>query len=112
MSELRSLPSVDRLAAELDAAHPVAVAAARAVIDERRAELRAGARGEGKWRKATWEEALDYTAAGLRRVREKHGPQGVLFSSSEAFQERFFRTFAQAFGSSQIAAHGVATDRE
>ena len=61
--------------------------------------IRAGARGEGRWRKATWDEALDYTAAGLRRVREKYGPQGVLFSSSEAFQERFFRTFAQAFGS-------------
>jgi L-seryl-tRNA(Ser) seleniumtransferase len=43
---LRSLPSVDRLAAALDVAHPVAVAAARAVIDERRAELRAGATGE------------------------------------------------------------------
>ena len=43
---LRSLPSVDRLAAELDAARPLAVAAARAVIDERRAELLAGASGE------------------------------------------------------------------
>src|SRR5215211_3187744 len=46
MSDLRALPSVDRLAAELDATHPVAVATARAVIDERRAELRAGATGE------------------------------------------------------------------
>src|SRR5215210_4670474 len=46
MDALRALPSVDRLAAELDAAHPLAVAAARAVIDERRAELRAGATGE------------------------------------------------------------------
>jgi L-seryl-tRNA(Ser) seleniumtransferase len=43
MSDLRALPSVDRLAAELDVAHPIAVIAARAVIDERRAELRAGA---------------------------------------------------------------------
>ncbi|HET8648368.1 MAG TPA: molybdopterin-dependent oxidoreductase, partial [Vicinamibacteria bacterium] len=67
--------------------------------------IRAGARGEGRWRSAGWEEALDYTAAGLRRVREKHGPQGVLFSSSEAFQERFFRTFAQAFGSPNTARH-------
>jgi L-seryl-tRNA(Ser) seleniumtransferase len=46
MDALRALPSVDRLAAELDAAHPLAVAAARAVIDERREELRAGATGE------------------------------------------------------------------
>jgi L-seryl-tRNA(Ser) seleniumtransferase len=39
---LRSLPSVERLAARLDAPHPLAVAAARAVIAERRAELAAG----------------------------------------------------------------------
>jgi thiosulfate reductase/polysulfide reductase chain A len=67
--------------------------------------IRAGARGEGRWRKAGWDEALDYTAAGLKAVRDQHGPQGVLFSSSEAFQERFFRTFAQAFGSPNSVRH-------
>jgi L-seryl-tRNA(Ser) seleniumtransferase len=41
-SPLRDLPSVDALAGRLDAPHAVAVAAARAVIAERRAELRAG----------------------------------------------------------------------
>jgi L-seryl-tRNA(Ser) seleniumtransferase len=46
MDAFRALPAVDRLAAEIDAARPIAVAAARAVIDERRAELRGGATGE------------------------------------------------------------------
>ena len=46
MDALRSLPAVDRLAAELDAPHALAVAAARATIEERRAELRAGAADE------------------------------------------------------------------
>ena len=67
--------------------------------------IRVGERGSGRWRKASWDEALDVTAAGLRAVREKYGPQGVLFSSSEAFQERFFLTFAHAFGSPNIARH-------
>jgi L-seryl-tRNA(Ser) seleniumtransferase len=40
---LRRLPSVDRLAAALDAPPGLAVAAARAAIERRRAELRAGA---------------------------------------------------------------------
>jgi len=40
---LRDLPAVDRLAAQLDAPHALAVAAARVVIDERRRELVAGA---------------------------------------------------------------------
>ncbi|MFN8133288.1 MAG: L-seryl-tRNA(Sec) selenium transferase [Solirubrobacteraceae bacterium] len=40
---LRGLPSVEQLAARLDAPHALAVAAARAAIDARRAELRGGA---------------------------------------------------------------------
>src|SRR3712207_8207467 len=44
--DLRGLPAVDALAARVDAPHPVAVAAARAVIAERRAELLAGGNGE------------------------------------------------------------------
>ena len=39
-ARLRDLPSVDRLAGALGAPHPLAVAAARATLDERRAELR------------------------------------------------------------------------
>jgi L-seryl-tRNA(Ser) seleniumtransferase len=41
-AELRDLPSVHELAAMLDAPHPLAVAAARRAIDERRAAVRAG----------------------------------------------------------------------
>ncbi len=67
--------------------------------------IRVGERGAGQWRKATWDEALDLTATKLREVRARYGPQGVLFSSSEAFQERFFRTFAQAFGSPNSVRH-------
>ena len=43
--ELRSLPAVDQLAARIDAPHEIAVAVARAVIEERRAELLAGGNG-------------------------------------------------------------------
>ena len=67
--------------------------------------IRTGERGSGQFRKATWKEALDYTAERLLAVRERHGPQGVLFSSSESFQERFFRSFAQAWGSPNLVRH-------
>jgi L-seryl-tRNA(Ser) seleniumtransferase len=42
-ARLRALPAVERLAAELDAPHALAVAAARAALEQRRAELAAGA---------------------------------------------------------------------
>ena len=67
--------------------------------------IRVGERGAGQWRKASWDEALDATARGLQKVRATYGPQGMLFSSSEAFQERFFRTFAQAYGSPNLVRH-------
>jgi thiosulfate reductase/polysulfide reductase chain A len=67
--------------------------------------IRAGERGDGRWHKATWKEAFDFTAERLLAIRDRYGPQGVLFSSSEAFQERFFRTFAQAWGSPNLVRH-------
>jgi L-seryl-tRNA(Ser) seleniumtransferase len=45
---LRSLPSVEQLAARLQGPHALAVAAARQAIDARRAELRSGAREAGE----------------------------------------------------------------
>ena len=35
--------------------------------------IRTGERGSGQWRKATWDEALDYIAAKLKAVIQKHG---------------------------------------
>lgn len=67
--------------------------------------IRAGARGEGKWREVSWDEAFDYTARQLTAVKEKYGPQGVLWSSTEAFSEIFFKNLGQAFGSPNIVRH-------
>ena len=67
--------------------------------------IRAGARGEGKWRPVSWEEAWDYTAKKLSETKEKYGPQGTLWASTEGFQEVFFKNLGQAFGSPNILRH-------
>jgi thiosulfate reductase/polysulfide reductase chain A len=67
--------------------------------------IRAGARGEGKWRPVSWDEAFAYTAAKLTEVKAKHGPQGTLWSSTEGFQEVFFKNLGMAFGSPNILRH-------
>ena len=61
--------------------------------------------GEGKWKVVSWDEALDFAAQKLSAVKEKHGPQGTLWSSSESFQEVFFRNLGQAFGSPNSVRH-------
>ena len=67
--------------------------------------IRTGERGEGKWKVVSWDEALDFAAQKLSAVKEKHGPQGTLWSSSESFQEVFFRNLGQAFGSPNSVRH-------
>src|SRR5258708_815073 len=67
--------------------------------------IRAGARGEGKWSEVSWEEAFDYSAKRLSAIKEKYGPEGVLWSSTEAFSEVFFKNLGLAFGSPNIVRH-------
>jgi L-seryl-tRNA(Ser) seleniumtransferase len=70
---LRGLPAVDRLAAEVDAPRAVSVAAARAVLAERRAELLDGAAGDPDLgaRARAWATALSEPR--LRRVLNATG---------------------------------------
>jgi L-seryl-tRNA(Ser) seleniumtransferase len=70
---LRELPPVDALAAEVDAPRALAVAAARAVLAERRAELLGGAAGEADLaeRAREWAEAAQ--RPNLRRVLNATG---------------------------------------
>jgi len=67
--------------------------------------IRTGERGEGKWKVVSWDEALDFAAQKLTAIKEKYGPQGTLWSSSESFQEIFFRNLGQAFGSPNSVRH-------
>jgi thiosulfate reductase / polysulfide reductase chain A len=67
--------------------------------------IRVGNRGEGNWRPASWDEAFDFAAKKLSETKEKYGAQGTLWSSSESFQEVFFRNLGAAFGSPNQVRH-------
>ncbi len=45
---------------------------------------RAGKRGEGKWQRISWDEALDMVAAGFRKVLDKYGPESITWSWGDA----------------------------
>jgi thiosulfate reductase/polysulfide reductase chain A len=40
---------------------------------------RAGERGEGKWRRVSWKEALNEIADKLQQIKQEYGPEAVLF---------------------------------
>src|SRR3954452_21921294 len=74
MSGLASLPSVEALAGRLDAPDPVALAAGRGGIDERRAELLAGEDGQDADLEARAQAWLERSARpSLRRVLNATG---------------------------------------
>ncbi|WP_456432824.1 molybdopterin-containing oxidoreductase family protein [Thermosulfuriphilus sp.] len=54
---------------------------------------RVGARGEGKWTRISWDEALDEVAHNIKKIRDKYGPHALAFfdhgASAEYFREIF-----------------------
>jgi len=39
--------------------------------------IRAGARGEGKWRRVSWDEAYDHICANIRKIWDRYGREGI-----------------------------------
>ncbi len=72
--------------------------------------IRTGARGQERFREATWDEALDFIAARIRRIRDEHGPEALaLFTHGHGGS--FFSQLLKAFGSPNIAAPSYAQCR-
>lgn len=67
--------------------------------------IRVGERGEGKWRRASWDEALDLVMKNMNQIAEKYSRAGVMFASTEGFQEHFFLMLAEAYGSPNTVRH-------
>lgn len=61
--------------------------------------VRVGNRGEGLFRKASWEEALDITAKNMLAIKQKYGPEAMVFSSTHNLSQPLFENLLQAFGS-------------
>jgi len=67
--------------------------------------LRKGARGEGKWQRLTWDEALDHAAERLQKIGDKYTRCGVLFMAGSDLQSKFVHRFAEVFGSYNVLSH-------
>ena len=67
---------------------------------------RAGKRGEGKWERVSWEEALEETARNLMRIREEHGARAVGFGVGmpKGLEHFVLIRLANIFGSPNVVA--------
>ncbi len=71
---------------------------------------RIGERGEGKWERITWDEALDTIATRLKKIIETDGPRAISWFKGigPSWEEHweFTQRFMNAIGSPNIVAHG------
>jgi thiosulfate reductase/polysulfide reductase chain A len=89
--------------------------AGKALIeDEERLQqplIRQGARGEGKWKAVSWEEALDYTAEKLKASIDQYGARSVALSDRGGPFRDFHRAFLRALGSPNYCNHDSSCAR-
>jgi len=67
--------------------------------------IREGARGEGKWKRASWDEALNYVAEKLSEVIDTYGPESVVFGERQNLNTHISKTFMRAIGSPNHYTH-------
>ncbi len=67
---------------------------------------RVGKRGEGKWERISWEEALQYTAENLNKIKGKYGAKGVAFGVGmpKGLEHFVLIRLANLFGSPNVIA--------
>ncbi len=67
---------------------------------------RAGQRGEGKWQRISWQEALDECAAKMLDIKERHGARAVAFGVGmpKGLEHFVMIRLANAFGSPNVVA--------
>jgi len=61
--------------------------------------VRVGKRGEGRFRQATWDEALDIVAQKMLEIKEKYGPEAMIFSSTHNLSQVQFENLLNGYGS-------------
>jgi thiosulfate reductase/polysulfide reductase chain A len=73
--------------------------------------IRDGRRGEGKWRRVTWEEAFGHVAAKLTEITAKYGSRSILFSDRGGPFPDLHQAFVRALGTPNYCNHDVSCAR-
>lgn len=72
--------------------------------------IRKNLRGEEQWVEVTWDEALDYIAEKMKKIKTNYGPESVALFS-HGIGGNFFKHTIKAYGSPNISAPSFAQCR-
>lgn len=67
--------------------------------------IRTGDRGSGRFRRAGWDEALDYVAGKLKDVIDKYGPRSIVMGERTNLNTHLSKTLLKALGSPNHFTH-------
>lgn len=73
--------------------------------------IRDGERGEGKWRQASWDEALDTVAERLKAIKASHGGRSILFSDRGGPFRDLHMSFVRGMESPNYSNHDASCAR-
>jgi thiosulfate reductase/polysulfide reductase chain A len=73
--------------------------------------IRDGERGEGKWRTVTWNEAFDYVAERLTRIKETYGARAIALTDRGGPFRDIHRAFLRGLGTPNYNNHDASCAR-
>ncbi len=72
--------------------------------------IRVGARGEGKFKRVTWDEAIDHIGKKLTEIKKKYGAESVMMDCGDVTdRDQYYRLFF-AYGTPNCVEHGSLCD--
>jgi len=72
--------------------------------------IRVGERGEGKFKRVSWEEAIDYIAKKLTNIKKEHGPESFIVDAGDVTDRDQYWRLGFGFGTPNCAEHGAICD--
>ncbi len=111
IAELRGNPHVPAMAGSLCARGAAGTALLNDKERPRTPLIREGARGEGRWRSVSWDEALDYVEKKLKAVMDQYGPKSVALSDRGGPFRDMHRALLRGIGSPNYCNHDASCAR-
>lgn len=72
--------------------------------------IRVGERGEGKFKRVSWDEAINYIADKLTAIKKTYGPESVIMDAGDVTDRDCYWRLFFAYGTPNCTEHGAICD--
>ena len=72
--------------------------------------IRVGERGEGKFKRVSWDEAIAYIADKLTAIKKNYGPESIIMDTGDVTDKDTYWRLFLSFGTPNTTEHGALCD--